>query len=186
MQVTLLVYDSSGLLLRTVSAGNAAAALQSLAWSPQPYDPGKGPLLLSDGAWSFSYDGKDGSGAVLRNGVYLLVLDSRQGSTVTKTQAEVTVIGNGGVAVTLMAGPNPLRGGADTVTIAWQPAAQPVELKVYSLYGGLVASLGVQTSPAMWNLRSAGGAPAADGVYLITARVPGQRSPQCFKLMVAR
>ena len=186
VQVTLLVFDSSGLLLRSVSAGNASAVLQSFAWSPQPYDPGKGPLLLSDGAWSFSYDGKDGSGAVLRNGVYLLVLESRQGSTVTKTQAEVTVIGNAGDAVALMAGPNPLRGGADSVTIAWQPAAQPMELKVYSLNGGLVASLGVKTSPATWNLRSAGGTSAADGVYLITVRAPGQRNPQCFKLAVLR
>ena len=180
------MYDSSGLLVRTQSAGSAGALVTAVSWSPQPYDPGKGPLQLEAAGWTYDFDGLDGSGAVLRNGVYLFVLESRQGGAGDSVKFQVTVVGEGGVGVILIAAPNPARAGSGSVSISWRPAGQAVELKIYDLNGGLVRDLGTSLSPAAWNLEGPGGARAADGIYLITARVPGQRSPQCFKFALLR
>lgn len=159
----------------------------SVDWSPQPYNPGAGPLELSGGAWSFDYDGMDASGAVLRNGVYLFVLESAQGSSSASVKFQVTVLGDGAQGISqLLAAPNPVHAGSVSVDIQWQPATQAVELKIYDLNGGLVRDLGTGPSPASWDLRSGGGTKAADGIYIISARIPGERSPACFKLMLAR
>jgi hypothetical protein len=187
VSVTLYVYDSAGLLVRTLQAGSAPAALSLVQTSADPYNPATGPLILSQGAWSFSYDGDDGSGAVLRNGVYLFVVQSQQGGGVVGTvKFQVTVIGNGGAGVVLVAVPNPVRSSAEEVSVQWQPSNQVVELKVYDLARGLVRSLGDTSSPAQWNLRTGDGEKVADGVYFISARIPGQRRPTLFKLVVTR
>lgn len=183
--MTLRVYDSSGLLLRTVAAGNAAAALGEVDAAPQPFDPGKGLLTLSQGGWSYGYDGKDNSGAVLRNGVYLLSVES-VGPSTGKASVQIQVVGSGGMGVALVVAPNPARPGVDLVRLYWSPLIR-VELKVYALDGELIRDLGLSGLPPQdWDLRGASGQPVANGIYVVNARVPGERSPRSFKLMVAR
>jgi hypothetical protein len=181
--LTLKVYSSSGVLLRTLSLGTTGAPLHSLTWSPQPYNPGAGPLLLSDGPWSYEFDGRDGNGDLLSNGIYLFEIVSQQGSGTSTVEVEITVIGSGGGGVALTAAPNPVRSG-NGVFIQWQPATQKVELEVYDMDGGLVRSFGELVSPCTWNLDTGGGRPVAGGVYVICARVPGQKLPAFFKLAV--
>ena len=181
--VTLQVYDSANLLVRQVPAGSSAALLGAVSLSQSPYDPGQGPLLLSQGAWAFAFDGKDGSGAVLRNGLYILVLESRQGGASATVRVQVQVLGKGGPSVSLAAAPNPSHG--SPVTLRWLPAL-PAELKVYGLGGALVRDLGTVGPPQAWNLDGPGGAPVSAGLYLVSARVPGQREPSFFKIAVLR
>lgn len=181
--IRLRIYDSSGLLVFSADAGRAPAALGGFNLSADPWDPGAGALTLSEGSWSFSYDGKDGSGAVLRNGAYLLVLESEGGGSVQK---QLRILGAGAGRVSLLVGPNPVRGGQDSVRIAWSPIAR-VELKIYSLDGGLVRDFGpLSAPPQTWDLRSPEGRSIANGIYVVSARIPGERTPQTFKIMVAR
>jgi hypothetical protein len=184
--LTLKIYDSSGVLVRTLSIGTTGAALHSFTWAPQPYNPTAGPLLLSEGSWSYDYDGKDGNGSYLLNGVYLFVIVSQQGSSTVTVQTEITVIGSTGLGLQLTAAPNPVRASTNQVFIQWQPAAQSADLRIYDLVGGQVRAFGTVSSPAVWDLRTAGGAPVADGVYVISARVPGQKKPAFFKFAVIR
>lgn len=140
-------------------------------------------MILSDGAWSYSYKGLDHNGAVLRNGVYLFVVQMQGGGSVQK---QLRVLGAGAGRLSLNAGPNPLRPGTGSVSISWTPP-QSVELKVFALDGSLVRDFGaVPLPPVSWDLRSSGGNLAANGIFVITARVPGERSPQTFKLLLAR
>lgn len=183
--MTLNVYSSSGQLLRTLSIGTTGAPLQSLAWSPQPYDPAAGPLLLSDGTWSYDYDGEDSKGDLLLNGIYLLQVVSRQGNSTSKVEVEITVIGSEGGGLELTAAPNPARSGSGIV-IQWRPASQRVDLEIYDMDGGLVRSFGELGSPAVWTQRTGGGEQVAGGVYVICARIPGQKQAAFFKLAVIR
>jgi hypothetical protein len=181
--VTLKVYDSANLLVRQVQAGSSPVLLSGVSLSQSPYDPGQGPLLLSQGAWSFAFDGLDASGAVLRNGLYILVLESQQGGASSTVRVELQVLGKGGGSVVLSAAPNPSAG--TPVALRWLPAV-PVELKIFSFSGALVRDLGVAQPPQAWNLESSGGAPVSGGIYLVSARVPGQREPRWFKVAVVR
>jgi hypothetical protein len=181
--VTLRLYDSGGLLVFEAPAGAAGAALGGVRLSQEPWDPSQGPLILSWDAWSHSFDGLDASGAVLRNGAYLLVLESAGGGNV---QAQLRVIGTGSGLVSLRAGPNPLRPGQTQLRITWSPL-MALELKIYTLSGDLVRDLGRAALPPLtWDLRNASGSLVANGIYIVIARVPGERQPQFFKLMVAR
>jgi hypothetical protein len=187
VSVTLKIYDSSGLLVQSLSTGSAGSALTAVAISSNPYNPGTGSLLLSDGGWTYSFDGRDSTGAVLRNGIYLFVVASQEGGKqIGSVEFQVTVLGNGGAGVTLLVAPNPVHSSAEYVSIQWQPAGQVVELKIYDLPRGLVRGLGTCSSPAVWDLRTGGGEKVGDGIYIVSARVPGQRKPTLFKLMVAR
>jgi hypothetical protein len=186
VQVTLRVFDSSGLVQRTIAAGMASGALSTFNLSGDPYDPSGGPLILSSGGWTFSFDGRDGQGDVLRNGAYVFELESQDGGSVSTVRRNVQVVGSGVPMVQLMAGPNPLRPGTLQVLIQWQPSV-PVDLKIYTLNGELVRDLGrVAAGPIAWDLRSSTGALAANGIYWIAARRPGERQPRLFKLLLAR
>lgn len=176
------LYDSSGLQVVQRPAGNAVALPTALNLSPNPWDPATGALLISQGTWSYAFDGKDGSGALLRNGVYLLTVSDPSGATV---QATLTVLGGGQKQVALVAGPNPVRPGQALVLIKWSPITL-LELKIYGLDGGLVRSVGVAAPPYTWDLRTQAGGLVANGIYVVAARLPGERHPQTFKLMVAR
>ena len=181
------IYDSAGLLVRSLAAGSAPAPVTAVSLSAQPYNPGNGALILSQGGWTFAFNGLDASGAVLRNGVYLFELQNQaHGSAGPTLKFQVTVIGKGGEGVILLAAPNPVHAWQDLVTIQWQPADQPLDVRIYGLNGDLVRSLGISTPPVAWNLRSGDNEKAADGIYFVGARVPGQRNPAFFKLMVAR
>ncbi len=183
MALRLRIYDSSGLLVLDREAGFADVAPTALSLSPDPWDPAKGALVLSHAAWSLAYDGKDGSGAQLRNGVYLLVIESAGGATV---RASLRVLGAGSGRVSLVAGPNPVLPQDRQIRISWAPITI-VELKVYSLDGSLVRDLGGAAAPPLyWDLRSAAGEPVAGGIFVVSARIPGERQPQTFKLRVVR
>jgi len=146
-----------------------------------------GPLTLSSGVWSFSYDGKDSVGNSLSNGIYLLVLESVQNGQTTKVKFEVTVIGGNAPGMfNLVVWPNPVRSAQDQVTIHWQSSTPADEVLVYNLAGQLVCSLGTFPSPVVWDLRTGSGSSIADGIYWIGVRVPGQHRPHFVKLMVAR
>jgi hypothetical protein len=181
VSVSFCVYDSGGLLLRQLSAGSVAAALTAATLSQDPYDPGSGPLLISHGPWSFSYNGRDASGAELRNGLYLLVLSFSGSSSTLKIQLQV--LGKGGGGVVLSAAPNPCQG--PVVILRWLPAV-PVQVTVHGQDGALVRDLGLRSPPLAWNLAASDGRPVSAGVYLVGARIPGQRSPSYFKLAVLR
>jgi hypothetical protein len=171
------------LLVRKVAAGSSYGEISALTAFPQPYAPEAGPLVLRQGAWSCSFDGKDSNGAYLGNGVYLLEL-SEGGSVEARLQ--ITVGGAGGGVSGFVVAPNPVRSGQEAVNIAWAPASTAAELRVYSFSGGLVRNLGSQTAPWRWDLRTSTGQAVADGIYFITARVPGDVAPQVIKLAVAR
>jgi hypothetical protein len=179
----LRIYDSAGIEVFSAAVGSASAALSGLSASQDPWDPATGALVLSDGAWSYSYTGLDHGGTLLRNGVYLFVVEMQGGGSVQK---QLRVLGAGAGRISLNAGPNPLRPGQSGVSISWSPA-QRVELKVYALDGSLVRDFGAEPFPPVaWDLRSSSGGLVANGIYVITARVPGERSPQTFKLILAR
>jgi hypothetical protein len=178
----LSVYDSSGLQVFNSAAGSAVSALTDVNLSQDPWDPSQGPLLLSQGSWSFSYSGHDSSGAVLRNGIYLLVLVNQDGSRVQKA---LQIVGAGAGRVSVSLQPNPVRPGTTQVRLLWSPVRM-VELKVYSLDGGLVRDFGLAGPPQDWDLHSGNGNSVANGIYWVIARVPGERSPQVAKLMIAR
>lgn len=180
--MTLRLYDSSGLLVYEGSAGSSGAALTDVSLSAEPWDPAQGPLVLTQGAWSFSYDGLDSSRTQVRNGVYLLVLENQDGS---KVQKQLQVLGAGAGQVSLLAGPNPVGPKDRQVLIRWRPITA-LELKIYSLDGGLVRDFGHAAPPQLWDLQQSSGAAVAGGIYVITARIPGERTPQFFKLMVVR
>ncbi|HTA16775.1 MAG TPA: hypothetical protein VK786_03410, partial [bacterium] len=102
-------------------------------------------------------------------------------------KAEITVIGSEGVGIKqLSAAPNPARSPGNGVLIQWRPATQKVELEVYDMDGGLVRSFGESLSPVTWNLGTGGGRQVAAGVYVVCARIPGQKLPAFFKLAVVR
>jgi hypothetical protein len=182
LPLTLRVYDSSGLMVAQVDLGPAPAVPSTVSLSADPWDPSQGPLILSNGAWSAQYNGVDSSGAVLRNGVYLLDLSGPSGASV---HTSMKVLGTGGGRVSLIAGPNPLRPGAAAILINFSPITL-VELKIYGLDGGLIRDLGVVAPPVTWDLRTQQGDAVANGLFIVSARLPGERQPQTFKLMVAR
>jgi hypothetical protein len=182
--LTLKIYDSSGILLRTINLGSAPASLAVVEWSPKPFNPEQGPMLLKDGAWSAVYDGKGAAGSNLQNGVYLFVIEQSSGAASVKFQ--VTVVGSGGSGVALTAAPNPAGSMAGQVEIRWSPAGQVVEMKVYGVAGDLVRDLGETAPPAVWNLDDGSGRPVPAGMYFISARIPHQRDPSFFKLAVRR
>lgn len=180
--MTVHLYDSSGLLVYEGPAGSSSAALTDVVLSAAPWDPAQGPLLLTQGTWSFSYDGLDSSRTRIRNGVYLLVLENQDGS---KVQKQLQVLGAGAGQVSVLAGPNPIGPKDRQVIIRWTPITT-VELKIYSLDGGLARDFGHAVPPQIWNLQLSNGQSVAGGIYVITARIPGERTPQFFKLMVVR
>jgi len=183
--VSLTVYDSSGLLLRSTPAGTAAALVTAVSFSQSPYDPGLGPLGLSQGPWAFYYDGLDASGSVLRNGMYLFVIHSQMGSQSKDLSVQVRVLGRGAAGVTLVAAPAPVPVGGGPLRVQWLPAVA-VQLSLHGLDGGLVRDFGLVAPPLNWDLRASGGAAVAPGVYLLSARVPGQRDGRLLKVAVTR
>jgi hypothetical protein len=184
--VRLDIYDSSGLLLRSLDGGTGSALVSAVTLSQDPYDPASGPLVLSQaGAWAYPYNGLDASGAVLRNGLYLLVVHSQQGSQSASVSVPVRVLGQGAGSVTLLAAPMPAPVNGGAVTLQWSPAL-PVKLELHSLDGGLVRDFGLVSPPVLWDLRSAGGAGVAPGFYVASARVQGQREARLLKLVVTR
>jgi hypothetical protein len=186
VRILLKVYDSSGLVQRSLDMGLATSVLNAFNLSADPYNPDNGPLTLSQGAWSFAFDGHDAQGDVLRNGVYVLEIESRQGGGSTVVRKTVQVVGSGAPMVVLIGAPNPVRPGSGQAVLSWQPNL-PVDVNIYSLDGELVRGLGrLNSGPLDWDLRDQAGSPVADGIYWIAARRPGERLPSLFKLMVAR
>lgn len=181
--MTLWVYDSGGLLLREIQEGSTSAPLTGVSLDESPYDPGQGPLLMGNAVWSGSFDGKDASGAILRNGYYLLDLRSSQGGADSDLKLPLQVLGSGGGGLTVEVAPNPA--GAGGLVIRWSPA-QAADLSVHSLDGGLVRDFGRVAPPQRWDLKGAGGQDVGAGVYVVGVRLPGQRRPHFFKVAVLR
>jgi hypothetical protein len=167
--------------MRQFSAGTVGAPLPGVTLSQNPYDPGGGPLFISQGLWSCGYDGRDASGAMLRNGLYLMVLSFSGSSSTVKVQLQV--LGKGGGGLALSAGPNPCVG--PSVVLRWFPTVA-AEITVHGLDGELVKDLGLRVQPMVWDLTGSDGRPVSAGIYLVGARVPGERSPSYFKLAILR
>ena len=185
MTVSLAVYDSSGLLVRSLAAGTASGLIGAATLSQSPYDPGGGPLLLSQGTWVFAFDGLDASGSVLRNGIYLFVIHSQAAGAAEDDRVQVQVLGQGAPSVVPVVAPEPALVGGGGVQIHWSPV-EAAQLRLYTLDGALVRDLGVVRPPVSWDLRDAGGAWVAPGIYLLSVRVPGQREGRLVKLAVSR
>ena len=184
--MSLSIYDSSGLLLCSLAAGTAANFIGAVNVSQSPYDPSQGPLVLSQGAWAFSYNGLDAGGAVLRNGIYIFVVHSQLAGASKDLSLQVRVLGGGGSGVTLLVAPQPAVVGGPALQIEWQPAATALQLELHSLDGGLVRDFGLVLPPVVWDLRGAGGSSVSAGIYLLSGRVPGQRGGRLLKVAVAR
>ena len=172
--------------MRTLALSLAAAPVQSLDFSQDPYRL-QGLLRLSSGAWGADFDGKADDTTVLAGGVYLVeVLSEKPGEASVRTQKLLTLAPEGSSpTLSLVAAPNPARGKA--VLIAWQPSSAVPQVRIYSLSGELVRDLGPQpASPALWDLKDGGGASVAGGLYLVVAGLPGERPRQVLKVAVVR
>lgn len=177
--VTLELYDSAGTLALRTQAGLAATGISGLRLSAQAWDPGLGRLHLSSGSWDYDYDGRDSSGQPLPNGVYWLSVKAEGGSS---SSAYVTVLRSGSRTLDAYAGPNPAGKGSRFVAIRWSPLSAAVDIKVFSLAGELTSDLGrAQGGKAIWNIGQ-----TANGIYLISLKLAGERRPQFLKIAIAR
>jgi len=137
-------------------------------------------LQIGDGAWAAAFDGKDGQGNYLPNGSYRIEAES--GGQGQKAAANFSILRLGGSLVSAMAWPNPAPKGSTLVTISWAPAAVEVQGQIYNQAGELMLDLGtLRGGVASWNLKN-----AADGVYFVALRVPGDRRPRLLKVALAR
>jgi len=149
------------------------------------YDPTGGPLVIRQGAWTFAYDGKDSGGGYLPTGVYAMVFDNGIGVSAGKVQVRVTKATEG---IFVAAAPNPVGPGMDRVRIWWSgvSAGARAEVDLFALNGARIRSFGVAESPLTWDIRTATGAPVANGIYWVEVRVVGTSEKAGFKLAVSR
>jgi hypothetical protein len=183
--VVLRFYDTSGALVRTLDAGHSDAAVTALTLSSNPFDPLKGPLVISQGGWSVSFDGRADSGEYLLTGPYLVKAFSDDGGGAAVAQASFNLLlGQADTLTALYAVPNPATG--NKVDLFWFPSVA-VDLEIFNQAGELIWRTRVKgPGPAQWNLRTVSGQPATGGVYVIMARQPGKKMPRLFKLAVVK
>jgi hypothetical protein len=177
-----------GQLIYETTAGFAPAAIGTLAFSSDPWDPGIGLLTVSEGSWSFALDGLDSTGAEIPNGVYIVEASSVNGAQSYTQTSQVTLIRGDPVNITgLNAAPNPVLPGNLAIFIWWNPVPV-VDVQIYNNAGELVRTLmrGSARSSAWWDMKDSGGATVANGIYLVYARVPGQRRGAAFKVAISR
>lgn len=185
--VQIFIYDSAGALVKSFSAGSSPAAISSPSVSEASWDPTAGPLVMSSQGWSASYDGRSQSGDALPNGSYMAVIRSENGGTIQNAQVTFSIFRSNppGLSV-LIAAPNPAGKGASRIQIAWQPARE-VEIQAYNLAGEMVQDLGRHAaSPIQWELGGASGQPLAGGIYVIRARIPGEKRGVTAKWVLLR
>jgi hypothetical protein len=153
---------------------------------PEVFDPFSEQLHIEDGAWTAAYDGKDGQGHGLANGIYMLVISSDSAGSSHSSQIAFRVLGKPKPISSGFLAPNPVLGTQNQVWIHWQPS-QPVEIRVYDAAGSLVKSFAPGLLPPLsWDLRVSSGLEASNGTYLVAIRVPGERHARVFKLALAR
>jgi hypothetical protein len=180
--LSLRVTDASGGTVALRSLGSAASAPGWLELSADPWDPAKGPLLLSCGAWSASFDGLDSSGSFLSNGTYVLELNSEDAGRAARAVKSVTVLRSKLPFVAGFAWPNPVPRGSQALQFTWSPAGQDVEASIYGVSGERVDSLGsLKGGKGSWILNQ-----RANGIYFLALRVPGERQPRLLKVALAR
>lgn len=180
------IYDQAGLLVRSLSGGTGPLPVLALNLSANPYDPSQGLLLMSDGAWSLAFDGRSDTGALLQGGIYQVLVESAKPGESRTVSAVLTVVGGSGSGISsLRAWPNPLRPGSGALLrFSWLPATE-VEIGIYNLAGELVLDLGRKgLPPASWDARIPGGAKVGSGIYLLRARIPGERKAAMAKIVV--
>ena len=186
ISVSLRILDASGAVLRNLDGGLSDHAINSPQLAKSVFDPYLEPLKISDGSWSLAYDGKDASSMVLANGNYVVEISSQQGGASSSVILHFTVLSNPQPLSSGLLAPNPVQKGQSFVLISWAPS-QAVEIRVYDGSGSLVRSFAPGSLPPLaWDLRTDGGSQAADGIYIVSIRVPGQRHSRLFKLAVTR
>ena len=184
---SLKIFDPSGNLVKTIGLGQLSQLIGSFSASPQPWDPGQGPLTLRDGAWSYSLDGRGKDGSPMDSGAYLLEIDSQLGGQSSTAKLMVSVLPGASGGLWLEAAPNPVTRGQSRVFISWS-APGPVEISVYDLAGSLVQTLSAESgvSSLFWDLQGPSGKPVSNGIYVLLLRQPGLRSAKAVKMAVAR
>lgn len=180
--MTLRVYDSSGMLLRTQGLAAAPSAITAFSAGSNPWDPSQGALALSSGNWSSSFDGKDSNGDFLAAGSYLLELGSSGGGGTQRATLNITVLRSQNLVSSAMAWPNPAPRGATALDFGWAPMSQDVECRIYNQAGELMLELGLlHGGKGHWELKN-----ASDGVYFVALKIPGERRPRLLKVALAR
>jgi hypothetical protein len=160
--------------------------IQSPSVASGSWDPYQAALLISDGDWHLSYDGKDKEGNYLSNGIYLMEISTSQGSTRTQAKLFFSVLSQPQSIQHVLASPNPVMPGDLSLWMSWTPA-QAANVSIYDGAGDLVRSFAAgATPPQLWDLNSASGRRVAEGVYMLVIQIPGQHDRSIFKLAVIR
>jgi hypothetical protein len=182
--LTLRIWDASG-ALRRVLRSQSSQAVSSFSLSSEPFDPGKGCLLLSDGSWSCAFDGLGDDGLTLPNGSYLMEVVNADGKgSVTRP---FTVLNSAEQEPRAYALQGLLRASDKACAIVWFPP-MAMEVAVYDLSGAQVwqARAPAGAGRADWALCGASGTPAGPGLYFVSLRRDGQRRPQILKIYLRR
>jgi hypothetical protein len=181
-----LIYDANGALLYQSQAYSSDHLVTDATLAPGPFDPQLGPLAINSGDWKASYSGRDSQGNFVPNGTYEMEIKSDSGPKHAELKVIFTVLNDSGPGISLVIGHNPVMPGANFVVINWVPA-QPVELSVYDSAGELIRDFAPgPMPPATWDLKTSSGKPAGEGIYVVVARIPGQRARTPFKLALVR
>jgi hypothetical protein len=186
VSVHLDVFDARGVLVASQDLSPAFQSMTSFQVSSPSFNPSQGPLVLSSGTWSSSYNGMDNSGHGLAPGLYLLQLSSsgKAGSALADAKVAVTASGSG--LLWAACAPNPLNPGSEGV-LAWGPASA-AEIKVFDASGALVRVFypPAGTQSLHWDLKDAHGNRISSGIYLVALRAMGQRGQKVLKWAIAR
>jgi hypothetical protein len=185
--VVLRVFDRSGVLVRTLDAGHADFQITALVFSSSPFDPSKGPLIISQAGWGVAFDGRADAGDLLPTGPYILKVTSSDASSTHDTQDSLVIMGNdSGALETVFVAPNPVLKTDNDLRIYWKPGID-IDLEVYNQAGEKIRHFSFSgPAPAIWDLTTATGQVLSNGIYLIVARQPGQKTPKIFKFSIIK
>lgn len=172
--VTVSVFNEAGELVWTKTVPAAGVTLGQVVVKGDSVDPGLkagtpgSSIQISLGSSSLAWDGKDSSGAILANGVYLVEVHVESGGQDSVITQNVTVLhGDLAEAGTLVLAPNPALG---PVEIRVQPGLSGVlgiKVKVYTVSGELIRHLEAAGDNLIWDLKDPRGSLVSGGLYLL-------------------
>ncbi|HET9869431.1 MAG TPA: hypothetical protein VFR02_02890, partial [bacterium] len=162
-------------------------------FTPAPSGQGGSVTISLDGQVVAVWDGLDSLDHPVPNGVYQVLVEEKAGGESYFYSQNLSVEElSRPVGSSLTAWPNLAHEGDTirfTAQIAGQPAQAPALLRIYSLSGELVRTIGFSGGQALWNLDNAGNRSVASGLYI--ALLAGQDAfgrpvHQSLRVMVIR
>ncbi len=173
-------------MLYDASAGSAGQLIGEFSLGSEAWDAEAGPLQLLALGFSATYLGLDSSGHELPSGVYLLVLESKQGANVQEAQKTVVLLRQSGASLSVLVVPNPVPKGTGSVDLYYAPVGV-IWAEVYNLAGERLLDLGRhEQGRVSWDLKTRQGQSVATGIYFITLRRDGDRKPYVARMAVLR